>query len=130
MYDMVKHMRNAEKTAVGVYLRSLRNTKSLSLREVERKTGVSNAVLSQIESGQVKRPSPHTLYKLAELYGVPYEVLMDRTGYPVPSRISEGAQSAQTVLNRLGTITEDEERELLDYLAFIRSRTKRRGNQK
>jgi len=97
----------------------------ISLREVERKSGVSNAVLSQIESGQVKRPSPTTLYKLSQLYGVPYEDLMARSGYPMPSRQNGEVQSAQAVFNRLGTITEDEEQELLDYLAFLRSRNKR-----
>ena len=124
-----KHMRSEEKTNVGVYLRSLRDTRSLSLREVERQSGVSNAVLSQIESGQVKRPSPDTLYKLSELYGVPYEELMNRAGYPVPSRHVGEAQSAQSVFNRLGTVTQDEEQELLDYLAFLRSRNKRGGNR-
>jgi transcriptional regulator with XRE-family HTH domain len=122
-------MRNEEKTAIGVYLRSLRDTRGFSLREIERKTGVSNAVLSQIESGQVKRPSPTTLYKLAELYSVPYEELMNRAGYPVPSKHSGNGQSAQAVFNRLGVITEDEEQELLDYLAFLRSRNKRGGNR-
>lgn len=122
-------MRSEEKTNVGVYLRSLRDTRSLSLREVERQSGVSNAVLSQIESGQVKRPSPDTLYKLSELYGVPYEELMNRAGYPVPSRHVGEAQSAQSVFNRLGTVTQDEEQELLDYLAFLRSRNKRGGNR-
>lgn len=123
-------MRNAEKTAIGVYLRSLRYTISLSLREVQLKTSVSNAVLSQIESGQVKRPYPTTLYKLSVLYGVPYEDLMDRAGYPAPSRSADSAQSAQAVFNRFGTITEDEERELLDYLVFIRSRNKQNENRK
>ena len=123
-------MSNEEKTVIGIYLKSLRDTRGLSLRGVEGKTGVSNAVLSQIESGQVKRPSPNTLYKLAELYGVPYDDLMDRAGYPMPSRKAGVEQSTQAVFNRLGTITKDEEQELLDYLAFLRSRTKRGGNQK
>jgi transcriptional regulator with XRE-family HTH domain len=123
-------MRNEERTVIGVYLKSLRDTRSLSLREVERKTGVSNAVLSQIESGQVKQPSPGTLYKLAELYGVPYEELMDRAGYPVPSRPVGEVQSAQAVFHRLGTITKDEEQELLEYLVFLRSRAKREGKRK
>jgi transcriptional regulator with XRE-family HTH domain len=123
-------MSNEEKTIVGIYLKSLRDTRGLSLREIERKIGVSNAVLSQIESGQVKRPSPNTLFKLANLYGVPYDELMDRAGYPMPSKHEGNEQSAQTVFNRLGTITKDEEQELLDYLAFLRSRTKRGGKQK
>jgi len=124
-----KQMRNAEKTALGVYLRSLRYTVSLSLREVQLKTSVSNAVLSQIESGQVKRPCPATLYKLSVLYGVPYEDLMGRAGYPVPSKNLDSAKSAQAVFIRFGTITEDEELELLDYLVFIRSRAKRKINR-
>jgi transcriptional regulator with XRE-family HTH domain len=117
-------MRNEEKTAIGVYLRALWNTRGLSLREVEKQTSIRNALLCQIELGQVKRPSPTTLYKLAELYGVPYEELMGRTGYPVPSRLVGEMQSAQAVFKRLGTITEDEEQKLLDYLAFLRSHTK------
>jgi HTH-type transcriptional regulator, competence development regulator len=60
---------------------------------------------------------------------VPYEELMDRAGYPVPSKSADSAQTAQAVFNRFGTITEDEERELLDYLVFIRSRDKRRENR-
>jgi hypothetical protein len=57
-------------------------------------------------------------------------MLMDRAGYPVPSRSAEGAQSAQAVFISLGTITEDEELELLEYLVFLRSRDKRVGNRK
>jgi transcriptional regulator with XRE-family HTH domain len=117
-----------EKTNIGAYLKSLRDIKGISLREVERKTGVSNAVLSQIESGQVKRPSPGTLFKLAEIYSVPYEDLMQRVGYPVPARQVGEPQSAQSVFNRLGTISQDEDQQLLDYLAFLRSRNKRGEN--
>ena len=122
-------MRSAGKTAIGLYLKSLRDTRSLSLREIERKTGVSNAVLSQIESGQVKRPSPETLYKLAELYGVPYDELMARAGYPSPQKSAADSRSPQAVLIRLGLITEDEEGELLDYLVFIRSRARQGRNK-
>jgi DNA-binding transcriptional regulator YiaG len=60
-YD--KHMLDETKPTIGPYLKSLREAKGLSLREVEAKTGVSNAFLSQIESGKVKRPSPVMLYK-------------------------------------------------------------------
>src|SRR5437762_3599774 len=110
---------------LGTYLKSLRDAKSLSLREVEGRTGISNAFLSQIESGKVKQPSPIALYKLAELYGVPYEALMERTGYPVPSSQEPTPRSTQTVFHKIGEITDEEEQELLDYLKFLRSRAKR-----
>ena len=117
-------MRSAEKTPIGLYLKSLRDTRNFSLREIERKTGVSNAVLSQIESGQVKRPSPETLLKLSGLYGIPYEDLMALAGYPAPSRNSDDLHSVQAVFLRLGLITTEEEIELFDYLVFIRSRAR------
>jgi transcriptional regulator with XRE-family HTH domain len=113
---------------LGTYLRSLRSAKGLSLRDVEGKTGISNAFLSQIESGKVKEPSPVMLYKLAGLYGVPYEAMMERAGYPVPEGERPPARTAQSVFRRFGDITEDEEQALLDYLSFLR-RGRREGRK-
>ncbi|GAI56064.1 unnamed protein product, partial [marine sediment metagenome] len=63
------------------YLKSLRENQRLSLRNVERLTGVSNAYLSQIE--QAKRPPPHPniLKKLASVFGVSVYELMAAAGY-------------------------------------------------
>ncbi len=124
-------MNENEKPALGLYLRSLRDARGLTLREVEDSTGVSNAFLSQLESGKVKQPSPTVLYKLAHAYEVPYEALMERAGYPVPrTATNANSQAASVVFDRLGPITEDEEQALLDYLAFLRGRTKRKGGQR
>lgn len=110
----------------GEYIKALRESKGLTLRDVERKTEVSNAYLSQLESGKIKQPSPITLYKLAELYGVKYEVLMEKVGYPVPQTNTSvrSRKSEETVLHRVGVISKEEEMELLEYLKFIRSRRK------
>jgi len=116
--------------ALGKYLKSLRESNSLTLRAVEKKTGVSNALLSQIESGKVKKPSPIVLYKLAELYGVSYEDLMERTGYPVPKERTVDNQSRNIVFHRLGNLTKDEEEALLEYLSFLRSRSEKGSGKK
>jgi Predicted transcriptional regulators len=110
----------------GEYFKALRESKGLTLREVEKQTDVSNAYLSQIESSKIKQPSPTTLYKLAEFYGVKYEVLMEKVGYPVPQANSSTLtnSSQNTVLNRLGEVSKEEEMELLEYLKFIRNRRK------
>ncbi|MBI4583222.1 MAG: helix-turn-helix transcriptional regulator [Planctomycetes bacterium] len=118
---MVSGMRNA----LGIYLKSLRDSRNLSLRNVEEKIGISNAFLSQLESGKVKQPSPMVLYKLAELYSVPYEALMERVGYPVPKGSMPGGRSKPGVFHRLGEVTEEEEQALLDYLSFLRSQARR-----
>lgn len=111
----------------GEYLKALRESKGFTLRDVEKRTEVSNAYLSQLESTKIKQPSPTTLYKLAELYDVKYEVLMEKVGYPVPKANAASIKSTKeesNVFHRIGKVTQEEERELLDYLKFIRNRRK------
>lgn len=48
--------------------RDLRKQKGLTLREVENITGISNAYLSQLETGKIKSPSHDTVCKLLNLY--------------------------------------------------------------
>ena len=62
-------------TQVGGVLRRARVHHRLSLREVERRIGRSNAYLSQIERGLIKQPNPIVLLELAELYGLNFETL-------------------------------------------------------
>lgn len=107
----------------GEYFKALRESKQLTLREVEKATEVSNAYLSQLESGKIKQPSPLTLHKLATFYGVSYEILMEKVGYPMPQK-EERLTKSGAASYRIGEITEDEEVELLNYLKFIRSRKK------
>jgi transcriptional regulator with XRE-family HTH domain len=110
----------------GEYIKAIRESKGLTLRDVERQIEVSNAYLSQLESSKIKQPSPITLYKLAELYGIKYEILMEKVGYPVPQANTsiKSRKSEDTVLHRVGVISKEEEMELLEYLKFIRGRRK------
>jgi len=104
-------------------LRSLREVSSLTLRAVEDRTGVSNPYLSQLESGKIRQPSPVVLHKLAELYGVPYQTLMEKAGYPVPESAKTDASAG--LFQRFGRLSQDEEQSLLEYLSFLRSRSSR-----
>lgn len=109
----------------GIYFKALREAKGLTLREVEQQTNISNAYLSQLETGKVKQPSPGNLYKLAQLYDVPYESLMERVGYPVPKNNElRTANEPDVAYGRLGNLTDAEELELLDYIKLIRNRRK------
>lgn len=113
------------KNTLGNLLRGGRERKSLSLRGVERVTGVSNAYLSQLESGKIRQPSPVVLHKLAELYELPYATIMERAGYPAVSEAGTEAEPS-VIDSRLGPITTDEERALREYLEFLRSRRGRK----
>lgn len=110
---------------LGEYLQSAREAKKLSLRAVEKATGVSNAYLSQLESSKIKQPSPTILYKLSELYEVAYNELLTLAGHPVPDDDNR-ASSTPRAFDRFGEITKDEEQELADYLMFLRTKRGRK----
>ena len=106
------------------FLRTAREHKGLTLRAVEQATEVSNAYLSQIESGKIKQPSPIVLHKLSQLYGVSYVDAMRFAGYPVPDE-NEREERAARMAGPFADLTEEEEVELADYLTFIRTRRRR-----
>lgn len=113
----------------GEFLKVARKAKRLTLREVEELTGISNAYLSQLESGKVKQPSPINLNKLGEAYDIPYEVLMEKAGYPVPNaKPFKGLPKGQ-IASRFGPLTDEEEQELLEYLSFLRTRKGKRSTK-
>ncbi|MGB6080288.1 MAG: helix-turn-helix transcriptional regulator [Xanthobacteraceae bacterium] len=50
-----------------------REIRGMSLRELETETGISNALLSQIETGAVKSPSFANVVRICEALNVPIE---------------------------------------------------------
>lgn len=110
--------------ALGGLLADLRAKHELSLREVEAATGraVSNAYLSQLEKGKIQQPSPSILQVLAAVYAVAYETLMEKAGYLQPSTNGAARKRKRLAAFAIDDLTAEEEEELLEYLAFIRSR--------
>ena len=108
---------------LGALLADLRTAKGFSLREVEEATGnaVSNAYLSQLENGKIKKPSPNVLHNLAAVYAVPYEALMEKAGYLLPAE-NDGGRRKRSAAFAIDDLTAEEEEELLKYLAFLRWR--------
>jgi HTH-type transcriptional regulator, competence development regulator len=109
-----------EQESLAAIFRESRDRLGMTLREVEAKTGISNAYLSQLESGKIKEPSPKTLHKLCELYGCSYSLALELAGYPVPTE--QKLPVAARFAARIGKTTQDEETALVEYLQFLRSR--------
>ena len=55
---------------IGEKFRLIREAKNLTLRDVETSTGLSNAYLSQLETGKIKNPSYKVIKQLSEYYGI------------------------------------------------------------
>lgn len=117
---------------LGEYLASVRQTLSMSLRDVEEATkkDVSNAYLSQLEKGKIKKPDPNILYSLSETYGISYPNLMSLAGYIVAASTRNDTQHHGRVPTFAEhALTKDEEEELMAYLRFIRERKKKQHGQ-
>ena len=110
---------------LGPYLRKARDDCGYSLRRVESETDgqVSNAYLSQLETGKIVRPSPNILYALSKAVNVEYDQLMLRAGYIVEpvSRQGEDFTPLKERKYVIENLTADEETELLRYLNYYRS---------
>ena len=103
---------------INQIIRQHRKARRYTLREVEEFTGISNAYLSQLETGKVKTPSAKVLYKLARLYNADFEYYLVVAGIidESPSNLSP---SKNILLGE--NLTESEAAELLKYLTFLRS---------
>ncbi|WP_100012318.1 helix-turn-helix domain-containing protein [Lentibacillus sediminis] len=66
---------------IGVYIRNARSKKGLSARKLAEKSGVSQAYLSQLETGQNNKPSAEILQKISKGLDISYLELMDEAGY-------------------------------------------------
>lgn len=67
---------------IGAALKRERNAAGLTVSELARRSGISKATVSQLESG-VGNPSVETLWSLGDALGVPFARLVDEATEPV-----------------------------------------------
>lgn len=127
---MDKQSPKESSSSLSEYLKALRAASGFTLREVEEATEISNAYLSQLENDKISKPSPDILHKLAGFYGVAYEVLMEKAGYFKREASASGrAQgTGRLAASSLGKISSEEEAALLQYLGFMRSQKRKKGD--
>jgi len=115
---------------LGTYLKSVRMTAGLTLRDVEDRSAgvVKNGYLSQIEKGLINKPSPGILYELAEIYGVSYRTLLIYAGHHVPEEevAPELRAIADLPLRAFAELDAEDRQALIEYAAFLRQRKKGR----
>jgi transcriptional regulator with XRE-family HTH domain len=68
------------KEELGLYLKSIRQAHDISLREVDKRIGISYTHLNMIENGK-RNVTPALLRNLANLYNINYLDLYEKAGY-------------------------------------------------
>jgi transcriptional regulator with XRE-family HTH domain len=113
---------SAAEPVLGDILRRARTHCGFSLRQVEQRTGISNAHLSQIERGSIKRPDIALLMDLAELYQLDYRLVAEWAGYldrAAPRTTSSGL--AGMALRLFVDLDPAQQHDALRYLEVLRS---------
>jgi HTH-type transcriptional regulator, competence development regulator len=109
---------------LGHELMKARESRDLSLRDVEKQTKISNAYLSQLEHNKIKNPATFILHKLAKFYEIEFDFLLEVAGIlEKKPRIGGPNTLAGSALYSKG-VTPEEETQLLKYLKFLRTENK------
>ena len=111
---------------LGTVLKRARTGLKLSLRAVERRTGIRSGHLSQIETDTIGRPEMAILWELASLYGLEFPQLAALAGYAAGDDGSAGQRRRMTVaLRALGELSPREQEAALAYMAELKGRRAR-----
>jgi len=98
-------------------LKRTRRELNITLRIVQEKTGISNAYLSQMENGRIGSPSPNVLFKLANLYNLSYDRLLELAGHPILIKKEVSTRLGDTIED----LSDEDKERVLDYIKFLKS---------
>ena len=113
----------ADPPSLAQVLADARHGLGLTLREVERRTGIRNAHLSQIETGTIARPEMALLWELSVAYGLDFA----RAARPRRLRVGGGGVGGRSRADDRraagpAQLTPDEQAEALQFIAELRRR--------
>jgi transcriptional regulator with XRE-family HTH domain len=112
-----------EQTTLGETLQRARKAAGLSLRAVERRTGVRSGHLSQIETNTISRPEMAILWSLAATYGIDFSRLAALAGYGGGNDVSARQRQRVTVaLRAMSELSPAEQAEALRFMAELKAR--------
>jgi transcriptional regulator with XRE-family HTH domain len=105
--------------SLGEKLAAARADRKWSLREVERRTGIHNAHLSQIETGAIERPAPNVLWALAVVYELDLRELMRMSGHVEAAAKGTPGSVVGAALRELGEMSQGQQEQVLKFIKKI-----------
>lgn len=88
---------------LAAYLKAEAEAHNVTLRDIEAKTGIPDATLSRIFTGEVADPKASQLAKIANAIGIPVWKVMARAGYT-----DEGPADPTEEMQRIAAIVGDQ----------------------
>src|ERR1700722_20340194 len=118
----------ADRAPLGQYLWTLRKAADMTLRDVEDASDrkVSNAYLSQMETGKIPNPSPAILHEISSVFEArlpknagakcSYERMVELPGHIPPRTAASTKRTSRLAMFESEQLTPEEEDELLKFL--------------
>lgn len=108
------------KIKFGESLRSLRISQSMTLRDLEEKTGISNSYLSQLEGGKRDIPGIKVLGKLIEVYGSSIWDILKESGAitSLPKGLSDPDPDLYFIISGYKQLTQEDKGMFKDWMRF------------
>src|SRR5882724_6215678 len=106
--------------ALSTRLTDLRTTSKKSLKDVADAVGVTKSYIWELEKGKSKNPSADLIKRLAELFAVPVEYLLD----PEKSELSD-SDDALVFYRDLKSLSEADQQYVKDSIKLLRERAKK-----
>jgi HTH-type transcriptional regulator, competence development regulator len=111
--------------SLGDTLKAGRAAAGMSLRDVERRTGIRSGHLSQIETNVIAKPEMAILWELAALYGLDFNRLLALAGYGAREVSRRERQRMTVALRALSELSPAEQGEALRFMAELKARRER-----
>lgn len=101
----------------------LRRSRGLTIDSLAERTGIDRTELAALERNPAYRPSPLTLHRLSQFFGVPDRKLAVLAGAirDVPAELREQAARFAGQSDSFSKLTKEEQRALDDFVTFLRS---------
>ncbi len=113
----------ASRRAFLLFLRMLRRREGLSVDELAKRSGIEHAELVAIEWNNGYRPTPLTLHKLGEFYGLPQRRLAALAGAVRDDAVSERASRFAAQSESFAKLTREERRVVDEFVKFLKTET-------
>lgn len=101
----------------------LRRSRGLTIDDLAAKTDIDRMELVALERNPAYRPSPLTLHRLSQFFGVPDRKLAVLAGAirEIPEELREQASRFAAQSDSFSKLTQEEQRVLDEFLSFLRS---------
>lgn len=101
---------------LGQIFRHARRHRGWSLRDVQRRTGIPNPHISQIERGQIRQPEAKALWALSELYSLDFTKIAIWSGHLGHDPEKPDAEILLLALRALRRLTPEAQVNAIRYL--------------